>query len=100
MQTLADGAFKTAHTWTALLLALSDAGLMQKATLLTWAEEVLGDDEEDGPRPIAEELQKALSSDGKKSNGDTGNRTRARESGESDEETDLFDDTTDRSHFL
>ena len=81
---LADGAFKHAHAWSALLLALSDAAIVPRSALLTWAEEVLEDDDDEGPRPVATEVQRALKGKGSPKSG---------ESGESD--GDLFDDTTD-----
>jgi len=91
----AESVWRSAHSWSALLLAMSDAGIVAKVALTTWCDEVLGDEEEEASRAIAEEVVRLL--DASSSNNRALKEKKGVKNAESssEEDGDLVDDTTD-----
>jgi carbonic anhydrase/acetyltransferase-like protein (isoleucine patch superfamily) len=98
-----DAAWRSRAAWPELILALLDAGIVQRAQVRTWATELRDDDEEeDDSRAVARNVLRALDEVGIPNKSGTMSRGSRDAGGEAlsdddDEnaEADLFDDTTD-----
>lgn len=88
-----DPAWRSRTSWPALILALMDAGLVQRAQVRAWASSLSDDeDEEEDARTAAADVLRALDSHTLAA---SSAQVPQHEGESSEDEADLFDDTTD-----